>query len=68
MNQEFPESTPALLTRARLAKRLNVSVRTLDKWIGQKRIPVMKFSPRCYRFSLPAVLAALDRYTIREAR
>jgi excisionase family DNA binding protein len=68
VNHEFSDSAHELLTRARLAKRLNISLRTLDKWIGQRRIPVMKFSPRCYRFSFPAVLAALDRYTIREVR
>ena len=58
---------PALLKRPQLARAINVSVRTVDNWQKQKRIPYLKLSARCVRYHLPSVLAALRRFEIREA-
>jgi hypothetical protein len=58
---------PALLKRGGLARALSVSPRSVDNLQRQKKIPVIKISPRCVRFHLPSVLAALRRFEIREA-
>lgn len=59
---------PALLKRRQLAKAVNVSVRTVDNWQKQKRIPFLKLGIRCVRFHLPSVLTALKRFEVKEVR
>ena len=56
-----------LLTKRELAAALNVSQRTIDNWVAQKRIPYLRLSARLLRFSLPEVEAALARYEVTEA-
>jgi hypothetical protein len=58
---------PALLKRRELARAINASPRSVDNWQKQKKIPYIKISPRCVRFHLPSVLAALRKFEIREA-
>jgi hypothetical protein len=58
---------PELLKRRELARAINVSPRTVDNWQKQKKIPVIKLSPRCCRFDLQSVLRALRRFEIKEA-
>jgi len=58
---------PALLTRKQLAKRLSLSSRTIDNLQRAKKINYIRLSPRCIRFHLPSVLAALRKFEIREA-
>ena len=55
-----------LLTKRELAAALNVSERTIDNWVAQKRIPYLRLSARLLRFSLPKVEAALARYEVKE--
>jgi hypothetical protein len=56
----------ALLKRNQLARALNASSRSVDNWQRQKKIPYIKISPRCVRFYLPAVLAALRKFEVKE--
>jgi hypothetical protein len=49
-----------------VARAAAVSVRTVDDWIREKRIPVIRLGPRCVRFSIPAVLRALGRFEVKE--
>jgi hypothetical protein len=59
---------PALLKRAQLARALNASCRSIDNWQRQKKIPFIRISPRCVRFHLPSVLAALRKqFEVMEA-
>ena len=58
----------ALLKRKQLAVALAMSERTIDNLQRQKKIPVVKISPRCCRYDLAAVLRSLGRFTINEAR
>jgi phage terminase Nu1 subunit (DNA packaging protein) len=51
-----------------LAREFSVSLRTIDTWIAQKKIPVLKLSSRLVRFDLDAVRKALDRYTVKEVK
>ena len=55
-----------LLSKRELAAVLNVSERTLDNWLAQKKIPRLRLSARLTRFSLPKVEAALARYEVKE--
>lgn len=57
----------ALLKRPQLAKAINVSPRTVDNLQRRKVIPWVRISPRCVRFHLPSVLAALRKFEVREA-
>jgi len=60
-------STPkGLLSKRELAVVLNVSERTIDNWLAQKKIPRLRLSARLTRFSLSKVEAALARYEVRE--
>ena len=59
---------PALLTRKQLAKKLGLSTRSIDNLQKRRALPVCKISPRCCRYSLAAVLRALNRFTIEEVR
>ncbi|MEY2493511.1 MAG: hypothetical protein QOJ45_3 [Verrucomicrobiota bacterium] len=55
-----------LLSKQELALTLGVSPRTLDSWVAQKRIPFLRITPRLTKFKLDRVIAALDRYEVRE--
>jgi hypothetical protein len=56
----------ALIRKGDLAKELSVSLRTIDNWVRQKRIPVHRFSSRLIRYDLRRVQNALDKYEVRE--
>jgi Homeodomain-like domain len=49
-----------------IAQRYGVSVRTVDTWIQQKKIPFCRLSSRCIRFELAAAERALSRFYVRE--
>jgi hypothetical protein len=55
----------ALLKRPQLARAIGLSPRGVDNLTKRKIIPYIKISPRCVRFSLPAVLAALQRFEVK---
>ena len=54
------------LTKRDLAGELNVSIRTVDAWMHEKRIPYEKLGSRLIRFDLDLVEQALERYTVKE--
>ena len=56
------------LSKRDLARELNVSIRTIDAWMHEKRIPYKKLGSRLIRFDLDRVEKALERYTIEEIR
>jgi hypothetical protein len=58
---------PALLKRRQLARALNASPRSVDNWQKEKKIPFIRISARCVRFHLPSVLAALQKFEVKEA-
>jgi predicted site-specific integrase-resolvase len=57
----------ALLTKRDLAQQCRVSMRTIDGWIRDKKIPVIHMSQRCVRFRADRVAEALDRLETRAA-
>jgi hypothetical protein len=62
----IPLDSPPVVTRQELALRYQISVRTIDRWIAKRMIPVMRLSPRCLRFDIAQCDAALRRFTIDE--
>ena len=63
-----PTMPKRLLSKRELAAVLNVSERTLDNWLAQKKIPRLRLSNRLTRFNLSRVEAALARYEVKEVR
>jgi len=51
-----------LLSKEQLAARLGLRVRGVEALVAARKIPMLKISGRCVRFSWPRVLAALERF------
>lgn len=58
----------ALVTKPVVARAASVSPRCVEMWMAQKRIPFIRISPRCVRFHLPSVIAALRRLEVEEIK
>jgi hypothetical protein len=56
----------ALVTKDVVARAASVSPRTIENWMGQRRIPYIRLSPRCVRFHITSVLAALRKFEVKE--
>jgi predicted site-specific integrase-resolvase len=54
-----------LLTKRDIAQLCQVSIRTIDTWITERKIPVIHLSKRCVRFREDAVVAALQKFERR---
>jgi excisionase family DNA binding protein len=54
-----------MIRKKELANELKVSLRTIDNWIRQRRIPYLRLSPRLLLFDLRKVLSALEKYEVR---
>jgi excisionase family DNA binding protein len=65
-NGGVPSTPRRLLSKRELAAVLNVSERTIDNWLAQKKVPRLRLSNRLTRFNLSKVEAALARYEIKE--
>lgn len=59
LTEEAGGSPEALLTRRELAKLCKVSTRTVDNWVSSGKLPLIRLSRRCVRFSLPEVIRTL---------
>jgi len=57
--------TLGLVTKTTVAKAVSVSNRCVEMWMQRRLIPVVRLSPRCVRFHLPSVLAALRRLEVK---
>jgi excisionase family DNA binding protein len=71
LSNTAPLPSPASRRRANkrdVAREYGVSVRTVDSWIAQKKIPYKKLGSRLIRFDLDEVERALSRYTVNEIR
>jgi excisionase family DNA binding protein len=63
---QFPRASRRRATKRDVAREYGVSLRTVDTWMHEKKIPFYKISPRVVRFDLDAVARALDRFVVRE--
>lgn len=64
--KEFPEP-PDYETKAQVARRLNVCVRTIDNMMKQRRLPFIKLTSKIVRFPKAEVDAYLTRNFCVEA-
>ena len=53
---------PTLIKTKELAKRLSVSTRSIDVWVGKRMIPYIQITPRFYLYDFEAVLAAVRKH------
>ena len=53
---------PTLIKKKELAKRLSVSTRSIDTWVGKRMIPYIQITPRFYLYDFEAVLAAIRKH------
>ena len=71
MSKEESNSAPAadagLVNKRVVAQAASASTRSVDNWIRQRKIPVVRISKRCVRFHLASVLAALRKFEVKEA-
>jgi hypothetical protein len=55
-----------LVKKPVVARAASTSVRTVDNWIRQRKIPIVRISKRCVRFRLCDVFAALEKFKVKE--
>jgi excisionase family DNA binding protein len=60
-----PEQLP---NKYDLAKYFNVTLRTIDRWVKERRIPSIQMGSRCTRFEWPAVKKAVARHLVEEVK
>jgi excisionase family DNA binding protein len=70
MNSELPEflATPDYETKSQVARRLNVSRRTIDNLMRQRRLPFIKLTSKIVRFPKAEVDAYLAQHFRINAR
>jgi hypothetical protein len=57
-----------LVKKRVVARTASASMRSVDNWVAKGMIPVVRISPRCIRFHLPSVMAALRRFEVKEVK
>ena len=65
--KQNPASDDGLVIKRVVAQAASASTRSVENWISEKKIPVVRISKRCVRFHLPSVLAALRKLEVKEA-
>jgi hypothetical protein len=55
-----------LVDKRVVARAASASLRSVDNWIAERKIPVIRITKRCVRFHLPSVLAALRKFEVKE--
>ena len=60
------QETKDLIDLRSIARENEVTPRTIQRWVEQRKIPVIRVSRRYVRFNRKAVRAALERFTVRE--
>jgi len=61
IHSEPVDASPGLLLKSEIASKCRVSIRTVDKWLREGRIPAIKIK-RAIRFQWAAVEAALAKF------
>jgi excisionase family DNA binding protein len=64
--QQLADYDRYLLTKQQLAERLGLKVRGVESLVERRKIPALRISGRCVRFSWPRVLAALQKFEFKE--
>jgi len=64
--QYCPPASRKAARKIDVAHEQGVSLRTVDQWLAEHRIPYKKLGPRLIRFDLDKVNAALERFEVKE--
>ena len=64
MKKPANQSESALLTKAQLALKLQLSVRGVECLSASRKIPVLRISRRCVRYDWEKVRAALQKFEV----
>jgi predicted DNA-binding transcriptional regulator AlpA len=56
-----------LLNKKEIAEALGVSVKAIDKWVCEQKIPYIKISQKCVRFVPEQIRAFLNKHRITPA-
>lgn len=59
------ESGPALMTREQVARKFQITTRTLDLWVDAQKIPVIRMTSGCIRFDPVKVDELIRKHTIK---
>ena len=63
----MPQNNVELLTKEQLRERLNLpSTRMVDELMRKRKIPYLKLGAKTVRFDYAKVLAALEKFEIKE--
>jgi len=62
---ENTEPAPLFVSKREMARHLNVSVRTIDYMMAEKKIPYIKLRQRAVRFNLSKVMEHLDKIEVK---
>ena len=54
-----------LMDKKDVALAFGVSVKAVDKWVAEKKIPFIRVSAKCVRFRPAAIQGYLNRRTVR---
>ena len=66
-NDSLSHDELGLVDKRVVARAASASLRSVDNWIAERKIPVIRITKRCVRFHLPSVLAALRKFEVKEA-
>ena len=67
VSAHLSEVPQKLIKKPALARRYDVCVRTIENWIDERRIPVIRLGKRAVRFDPLKCDAALARFEVRAA-
>ena len=68
MAKKTATPTRQYVSKAKLAEMLDVDIQTIDKYIREDGLPVVKLTSKTHRFELDAVYAWIDsRWSTRTA-
>jgi predicted DNA-binding transcriptional regulator AlpA len=54
-----------LMDKTDVARAFRVTVKGVDKWVSERKIPYIKISAKCVRFRPSAIQAYLNSRTVR---
>ncbi|TDW96417.1 helix-turn-helix transcriptional regulator [Dinghuibacter silviterrae] len=57
-----------LLNKKEIAEVLGVSVKAIDKWVCERRIPFIKLSQKCVRFVPSQMRMYLNKFRIKPVK
>ena len=57
-----------LLKKQDIAQRCRTSLRTVDRWVNERRIPYLNLDKRTIRFRWKDVEEAINRMAVKEVR